>query len=464
MSKDPPVAVAAEVPPELPIAEIPSIAPLEGVRLPPRVQDALKQQRRSSEILIGWVQLAVVAAFGTLYWLSPKTFPAEADFVPIPWVLGAYAAFTILRLALAYRIELPNWLLALSVIVDMALLMGTIWSFHQQYMQPAAFYLKAPTLLYVFIFIALRTLRFEPVFVALSGCVAALGWIGMVVYAIHFDPDAAPVTRDYVYYLTSNAILIGAEFDKVISILMVTGILVWAIVRARRLLVRSVTDQLATQELSRFMDRDVAARIADMRSDMAIGHGEIRDAAVVQVDIRGFSALSNRIEPHEVLTILSEYQALVVPILRRHGGSIDKFLGDGILASFGATNPSVTAAADAVRAVEAVAVALSQWQAARAETGASAPGFGLAAASGRVVFGAVGDADRREITVIGRAVNLSARLEKHTKVEQVKALCDHETYGRAISQGYKARSPHRILWSRPIEGVDAPMDLVILAP
>lgn len=463
MSTDTRPSAALEAPPEPPQAEIPSIAPLQAMRLPPRVQDALRRQQRSSEILIGWVQLAVVAAFGTLYWLSPKTFPAEAEFVPIPWVLGAYAAFTLLRLILAYRIELPNGVLALSVIVDMALLMGTIWSFHQQYMQPAGFYLKAPTLLYVFIFIALRTLRFEPVFVALSGGVAALGWIGMVVYAIHFDPAAAPVTRDYVFYLTSNAILIGAEFDKVISILMVTGILVWAIVRARRLLVRSVTDQLATEELSRFMDRDVAARIADMRSDMAIGHGEIRDAAVVQVDIRGFSALSNRIEPHEVLTILSEYQALVVPILRRYGGSIDKFLGDGILASFGATNPSGTAAADAVRAVEAVAEALSHWQSARAARGAPAPGYGLAAASGRVVFGAVGDADRREITVIGRAVNLSARLEKHTKIEQVKALCDHETYDRAKSQGYRTGRPHRILWSRAVEGVDTPMDLVVLA-
>jgi adenylate cyclase len=463
VNKNTPSPVAAEPRPDIPPPDISPIVPLDAMRLPPRVQDALKQQRRSSEILIGWVQLAVVAAFGTLYWLSPKTFPAEAEFFPIPWVLGAYAAFTVLRLGLAYRVELPNWLLALSVIVDMALLMGTIWSFHQQYMQPAAFYLKAPTLLYVFIFIALRTLRFEPVFVALSGGVAALGWIGMVIYAIELDPLAAPLTRDYVYYLTSNAILIGAEFDKVISILMVTAILVWAIVRARRLLVRSVTDQLATQELSRFMDRDVAARIADMRSEMAIGHGEIRDAAVVQVDIRGFSALSNRIEPHEVLAILSEYQALVVPILRRHGGSIDKFLGDGILASFGATNPSPTAAADALRAVEAVAAALSEWQVQRAERSVPAPGYGLAAASGRVVFGAVGDADRREITVIGRAVNLSARLEKHTKVEQVQALCDHETYERATSQGYLPLTPPRILWTREVEGVDTPVDLVVLA-
>jgi adenylate cyclase len=430
--------------------------------VPAPVREALRAQRRSSEILIGWVQLAVVSAFTALYAISPKTYPDGADFIPIPWVLGAYGAFTLLRLGLAYRIELPNWLLALSVVVDMALLMGTIWSFHQQYMQPAAFYLKAPTLLYVFIFIALRTLRFEPVFVALAGGVAALGWLGMVVYAIHLDPMAAPITRDYIYYLTSNAILIGAEFDKIISILMVTGILVWAIVRARRLLVRSVSDELATRELSRFMDRDVAARIADLSETTELGHGVSRDAAIVQVDIRGFSRLSNRIPPSEVLGILSEYQAIVVPIVRAHGGSIDKFLGDGILASFGATRDSPTAAADALRAIDAVAEALTEWQADRTRRGVPAPGFGLAVASGQVVFGAIGDQERREITVIGKPVNLSARLEKQTKTERVAALCDRATFDRAVSEGYDAPEDIDIRRDRAIDGLDERVDLVVL--
>ena len=79
----------------------------------------------------------------------------------MPYALAAYFGFTVLRLGLAYRGRLPGWLLSLSVVIDMALLMGLIWSFHLQYHQPPSFYLKAPTLLYVFIFIALRALRFE---------------------------------------------------------------------------------------------------------------------------------------------------------------------------------------------------------------------------------------------------------------------------------------------------------------
>jgi adenylate cyclase len=78
--------------------------------------------------------------------------------------LTAYFAFTLGRLIGSHRGQLPNWLL-----------MALIWSFHIQYMQPASFYLKAPTMIYAFIFIALRALRFEPRFILLAGAAAALG-------------------------------------------------------------------------------------------------------------------------------------------------------------------------------------------------------------------------------------------------------------------------------------------------
>lgn len=416
-----------------------------------------------SEILIGWVQLAVVGAFGTLYAISPKTFPAEVEFTPIPWVLSAYLVFTLGRLYLAYRWRLPRWFLALSVVADVALLLGTIWSFHLQYMQPAAFYLKAPTLLYLFIFIALRTLRFEPFYVILAGVASALGWLFMVGYALMFDPMAAPLTRDYVFYLTGNAVLIGAEFDKIISILMVTAILAVAIVRARRLLVEAVRDSLANRELSRFFARDVADRITDLDVEIEAGHGETREATVVAVDMRGFSQLATEISPDALMDTLAEYQKTIVPVLQDHGGSIDKFLGDGILATFGATRPSDTAAADALRAVETVIEAAKTWRAERLSRGLPAPRVGVAAAAGPVVFGAVGDQSRLEYTVIGSAVNLAAKLEKHTKIEKVTGLTDATTRQVALHQGWTPRHPVEDRPRRTVADLGEPVDLVAFA-
>lgn len=83
------------------------------------------------------------------------------DFAPVPWALGIYFVFTLVRLVLAYRGGVGPAVLYLSIVLDMCLLLGLIWSFHLQYQQPPSFYLKSPTLLYVFIFIALRALWFE---------------------------------------------------------------------------------------------------------------------------------------------------------------------------------------------------------------------------------------------------------------------------------------------------------------
>ncbi|MBM3517222.1 MAG: adenylate/guanylate cyclase domain-containing protein [Alphaproteobacteria bacterium] len=313
--------------------------------LPAPVQRDIARQQHEGEIVVGWVQLAAVAVFGLLYGLSPKTFGAGATFAPVPWVLALYAAFTLCRLAWAYRGAPPHWFLAASVILDIALLMGLIWSFHLQYQQPPAFYLKAPTLLYVFIFIALRALRFSPFYVFLAGGSAALGWLAMVAYAVADEPHTM-LTRDYVCYMTSASVLIGAEFDKIVSILVVTAILAVAIVRARRLLLRSVSESTAAA-LSRFFAPEVASHIRIAGQSLAPGTGEVREAAVLFCDVKGFTMLAARLEPDAVMRLLADYQTRLDGVIRRAGGSIGKFLGDGIMATFGATTRWETWAASA---------------------------------------------------------------------------------------------------------------------
>ena len=95
----------------------------------------------------------------------------------------------------------------------------------------------------------------------------------------------------------SYQVLLGAEFDKVVSLLMVTLILALGLVRARKLLFRAVTDQLAATELSRFFAPEVAGRIRE--SDIALepGQAELREAAILMVDLRGFTPLSQQLAP-----------------------------------------------------------------------------------------------------------------------------------------------------------------------
>jgi adenylate cyclase len=434
----------------------------DKVALPERVSRDIERQQEQGEIIVGWTQAAVIVFFGALYAISPKAFPAGTPFQPVPWTLAFYALFTAGRLFLAYRGRLRHGFVGLSVVVDIAVLMIAIWSFHLQYRAPPALYLKAPTLMYVFIFIALRTLRFEPAYVLLAGGCAALGWLGLLLYAVS-GPQFAGFTHSYVNYATTYQILRGAEIDKVISILVVTVILALSLARGRQLLARSVAEKSAASDLARFFSPEVAAQIRRAGGDAASLRCSGCHTAILMTDLRGFTALSHGRTAEELIGLLGEYQSRLVPVIERHGGSIDKYLGDGILASFGAIVPNIGYAADLCRAIDELAATAELWRRERAGRGLPAPPVGIAGAVGDIIFGAIGHATRLEYTVIGEAVNLVAKLEKHTKTEGVRALTTSEAYVLALGQGYRPQRTADMRAGRMVEGVAEPVDLVVLA-
>ncbi len=369
-------------------------------------------------------------------------------------ILGIYGVFSLIRLVLAHLRLMRSWMLYVSVLADMTLLMALIFSFHLKYAQPAAFYLKVPSLLYVFLFIALRALRFEARFVLFTGFTAIVGWIVLVYYVTTgYGGPENPYTDDFVDYMTSNTLLLHAEINKIIAIALTTIVLALAIARARHLLIRAVSEGAAARDLSRFFDPGVAARIRSAAMAIKAGEGELRDVAILNVDLRGFTRLSTELQPGDVMKLLQDYQGRICPQIVSNGGSIDKFLGDGILASFGAVTQSPTAVADALRAADAVLDAADRWASERKAAGLPPLAIGLALSSGRVVFGAVGDGERLEFTVIGDAVNFTAKLEKHNKDERTRALTDAKTYALAERQGYNPPSVRERRPGRQVAGV-----------
>jgi adenylate cyclase len=421
-------------------------------KLPSRVAAAIVEQENRGEILVKLIQILIVSIWGILYAVSPKADTGEIALAP--FAIGIYLAASIFGLVWASRSRLPDWAVYISICFDMLLLYAVIWSFHIQYGQPASFYLKAPTLLYVFIFIALRALRFQPRFVLAAGGAAALGWLAMIAYVLLADPQDAMITRNYVSYMTGNSILIGAEIDKIIAILMVTGALALSLSRGRDLLIRATAETAAAKNLSRFFDTSIAEDIRSGENEIAAGEGVAREAAIFNVDIRGFSRLAEEIPPTDAIRMLSAYQRRVVPIIQAHGGVIDKFMGDGIMATFGAVRPSDTYAADALKALEAIGEDAAGW-AGDPELGALIRnGLGIAVSAGPIVFGAVGDADRLEVTVIGAAVNLSAKLEKANKTLGSEAVVTQAAYELATQQDYVPSRRPRFIKTN-VEGIDS---------
>jgi adenylate cyclase len=429
--------------------------------LPDAIRRRIAERDWASERLLRGIQLLIIVFFGALYTVSPKTFEA-GSLSPTPFVLAAYFVLAVFGLVWGYLREPPDWASYVSIVFDFALLYGLIISFHHQYGQPATFLLKAPALLYVFIFISLRALRFDPKFVVFAGLVAAAGWVAVIVYVRQVDSEEFVLTRSYVEYLTSNALLIGAEVDKIMSMLAVTAVLAMAVNGSRSLLITAVSEEAAATGLSRFFDPGIARAIRAGGHQSVPGTAQREEAAILNLDIRGFSRIAEHCEPEIVMRILAAYQGRVIPIVHARNGVVDKFLGDGIMVTFGVGAHSSSYAADAIDCAEAVLADLRGWADLPEMQALGRPlAIGIGISSGTVSWGVVGRDDRLELTVIGPAVNLSAKIEKCNKAFGSACMVDAETWRLAQAQGYRGSFQARPV-EAPIEGSDRRIRAMIL--
>ncbi|MCC6524941.1 MAG: adenylate/guanylate cyclase domain-containing protein [Polyangiaceae bacterium] len=154
------------------------------------------------------------------------------------------------------------------------------------------------------------------------------------------------------------------------------------------------------------------------------------EATVLVSDLRDFTALSEALPPAELFALLSALQGQLAAAVRRHGGTVDKFMGDGMLAVFGAPEPLSSHAACAVDAARDMRRALAELNAERTSTGRSTLRLGIGIHTGPVLVGCVGTAADLEFTVIGDTVNTAARLESMTKEHGVDVLLSDETAAR----------------------------------
>lgn len=170
--------------------------------------------------------------------------------------------------------------------------------------------------------------------------------------------------------------------------------------------------------LGRYVSGDVAERILSERDDLALA-GELRQVTVLFLDVRGFTALAERLPPAALVALLNEYLALVVERVQARGGSVNKFIGDAAMCIWGAPRPAPEPELQAVRAALEIQAAAAALSARREAQGLVTVGLGIGINAGEVVAGNLGAAARLEYTVIGDAVNLAQRLESHARAGEV---------------------------------------------
>ena len=201
------------------------------------------------------------------------------------------------------------------------------------------------------------------------------------------------------------------------------------------------TEKRVRSTMARYMTKEVADRLLESGEDALGGQSQI--ASVLFSDIRQFTTISEQLGARETVSMLNEYFTDMIEVIFSHKGILDKYIGDAIMALFGAPFPSEDDADNAVLVANEMMRVLRRFNEKRRQQGKAALDIGIGISTGEVVAGNIGSPKRMDYTVIGDTVNLAARLESATKYYGVKILFSEFTAG-SLKKQWKYRELDRI--------------------
>jgi len=388
--------------------------------------------------------LLLTAIIWTAYFLAPDAVsavwrgglrPSYLYVTLVPFVLFELWVHAAIRRQLKLRRDVPVARRYLGALIETS--MPTIaLALHIQNMGSLrAFGFVAP--LAYFIFIILSTLRLDFWLSTFTGLVAAVELFGM---AMFYHPAGNSDPEPELWYHAVRSLII-----------LVCGVLAGAVgVQLRRQFEASIQAATARDRVTNLFGQHVSPQVVErLLVEGANTASDIHKIAVMFIDFRGFTAGARSRSPQEVVDRLDGAFAVLVEIIDRHDGIVNKFLGDGFMALFGAPRDAPEAASHAVAAAREMLVAMNRVN--QASTWPLRIGIGIH--FGEVVAGNIGSPRRKEYTVIGDTVNFAARLEQLNKEFNSQLLVSASVRDALGGDGNDAVS----LGEVAIRGYDRPM-------
>ena len=283
-----------------------------------------------------------------------------------------------------------------------------------------------PLLLY-FVFILASTLRLNFALPMFTGIVAAVGYLGVVAYRLPLSASADQAVLTPLYHVARALIMVLAG--------VVAGLVA---VRLRATLERVLDEAAARDRVVNLFGQHVSPAVVDRLLDQGVdAAGDMRDVCVMFLDIRDFTAHARVRSPAEVVDFLNGGFAFMIEAVDRHHGIINKFLGDGFMAVFGAPLRDPEAPRHAVEAAREILAEIDRRGLAN---GAWPLRVGIGLHAGAAVTGNIGSPRRKEFTVIGDTVNFASRIEQLNK-EFGSRLLVSDTVAAALGPALGAATP-----------------------
>ncbi|MDX1957433.1 MAG: adenylate/guanylate cyclase domain-containing protein [Leptospiraceae bacterium] len=389
-----------------------------------------KKEMMESELLRAKLLFGIFGfsafTFGVLTFLFPNNlfyiysfqFP---KYIPVSF-FSAIAMFYFLlskRIGFAIKnnIEVRDYVRYFGTIMETTIPSIAIFFLGNIYGKPVVGLLTPPAFVYFF-FIILSTLRLDSKLCILTGVVAGLEYIGLTFYSFKNTIDISnidPVLSNPPIYIAKSVMLV---IGGIIAGFVTNQIRVRIFSSFHALEERNRITNIFGQHVSPLVVEKLLSQSSEFTS-------EVKHVCMMFFDIRDFTSFSEKRNPEEVVNYLNSLFEHIIKIINENGGIINKFLGDGFMAVFGAPISSGEDVENAVRASQQILNKIQELESS-GEIPITKIGIGLHC--GNAVTGNVGSLERKEYTIIGDVVNLASRIEQLNKQFQSKILISEEVF------------------------------------
>jgi adenylate cyclase len=385
----------------------------------PHLARALELEKMEGQRIATWARAAAMAVVALLLvYLNPRWEMVYYEALLLLFVLIGIAQLRAARVGQSFAelalIFADILLLTLTLTVPNPLAPDS-W--------PTAFQFRFDGFQYFYIFLASATLAYSWRTVQGIGVWAAVFWMtgvgGVVIFGTTF-PELSDKVRDALSgydrifeALDPNSVNFTNRVQEITVFIIVAGILALKSRRASQLLMRQADLAAERANLSRYFAPSMVEELAHRNEPM--GGVRSQEVAVLFADIVGFTRYAETHTPDDVISLLRDFHAALEEVVFSHGGTLDKYMGDGLMASFGTPTPSPDDAASAVSAAFAMQEAIARLNADRTGQGLEPIRLSVGVHYGPVILGDIGNARRMEFAMLGDTVNVASRLEAATR-------------------------------------------------
>jgi len=308
---------------------------------------------------------------------------------------------------------------------------------------PLAMQLRLGSFDFFFVFVAFAVLSYSPGIALWTGVAAAVTWSTGVGWVLS-RPEPFTVTdwrtlqgrptEDVVaLLLDQNYVSAVIWIQEVLLCILVASVLSVAAWRGRRLAIREAAVAAERANLARYFSPNMVDELAHTRHELGVGRAQ--DVGVLFVDLVGFTTFSENRPPEAVIALLQAFHSRIAAAVFRDGGTVNKYIGDAVMATFGMPQPETGDAARTLRCARSIVHTLEQWNGQREAAGLDPVRFGIGAHFGPVIIGDIGEERCLEFAVVGDTVNTASRLEALTRTQNVRALISDALVAAAREEG-----------------------------